>query len=62
MRDERKDQLILQSRFHQFDLNLYLDLKVVEVIKKKTSKKGYNGYKKFAEEILYEEVKEDIEK
>jgi len=40
---------------------LYLDEKVVEAIKKKAAKKGYNGYKKFAEDILSAEVKEDIE-
>lgn len=34
---------------------------LVEAIKKKAEKKGYNGYKKFAEDILSAEVKEDIE-
>ncbi|MEC2921448.1 helix-turn-helix domain-containing protein [Bacillus tropicus] len=42
-------------------LSLYLDEKVVEAIKKKAAKKGYNGYKKFAEDILSAEVKEEIE-
>ncbi|MEC3544379.1 DNA-binding protein, partial [Bacillus thuringiensis] len=42
-------------------LSLYLDEKVVEAIKKKAAQKGYNGYKKFAEDILSAEVKEDIE-
>ncbi|MFD6511286.1 helix-turn-helix domain-containing protein [Bacillus sp. NPDC060175] len=42
-------------------VSLYLDPKVVEAIKKKASQKGYNGYKKFAEDILYEEVKGEIE-
>ncbi|HDR7951277.1 TPA: helix-turn-helix domain-containing protein [Bacillus toyonensis] len=49
------------SRKKKQHLSLYLDPKVVEAIKKKASKKGYNGYKKFVERILYEEVKEDIE-
>ncbi|WP_137842724.1 helix-turn-helix domain-containing protein [Bacillus sp. 2SH] len=49
------------SRKKKRHLSLYLDPKVVEAIKKRASKKGYNGYKKFAEQILYEEVKEDIE-
>ncbi|MBW3496741.1 helix-turn-helix domain-containing protein [Bacillus sp. FDAARGOS_1420] len=49
------------SREKKQHLSLYLDPKVVEVIKKKASKKGCNGYKKFVEQILYEEVKEDIE-
>ncbi|EJP84216.1 helix-turn-helix domain-containing protein [Bacillus cereus] len=50
-----------ESREKKQHMSLYLDPKVVEAIKKKASKKGYNGYKKFAEDILYEEVKEEIE-
>ncbi|MCW9134688.1 DNA-binding protein [Bacillus paramycoides] len=50
-----------ESREKKQPVSLYLDPKVVEAIKKKASKKGYNGYKKFAEDILYEEVKEEIE-
>ncbi|UYX55726.1 helix-turn-helix domain-containing protein (plasmid) [Bacillus thuringiensis] len=50
-----------ESREKKQHLSLYLDEKVVEAIKKKASKKGYNGYKKLAEDILYEEVKEEIE-
>ncbi|MGE6593569.1 helix-turn-helix domain-containing protein [Bacillus mycoides] len=50
-----------ESREKKQHVSLYLDPKVVEAIKKKASRKGYNGYKKFAEEILYEEVKEEIE-
>ncbi|PEY88611.1 DNA-binding protein [Bacillus cereus] len=49
------------SKEKKHHLSLYLDGKILEAIKKKAEKKGYNGYKKFAENILYEEVKEDIE-
>ena len=50
-----------ESKEKKQHLSLYLDEKVVEAIKKKAAKKGYNGYKKFAEDILSAEVKEDIE-
>lgn len=50
-----------ESKEKKQHLSLYLDEKVLEAIKKKAKKKGYNGYKKFAEVILSAEVKEDIE-
>ncbi|MCQ6336233.1 MULTISPECIES: helix-turn-helix domain-containing protein [Bacillus cereus group] len=50
-----------ESREKKQHVSLYLDPEVVEAIKKKASKKGYNGYKKFVEDILYEEVKAEIE-
>ncbi|PED28657.1 helix-turn-helix domain-containing protein [Bacillus cereus] len=50
-----------ESKEKKQHLSLYLDEKVVEAIKKKAAKKGYNGYKKFAEDILSAEVKEEIE-
>lgn len=50
-----------ESKEKKQHLSLYLDEKVVEAIKKKAAKKGYNGYKKFAEDILSAEVKEGIE-
>lgn len=50
-----------ESKEKKQHLSLYLDEKVLEAIKKKAEKKGYNGYKKFAEDILTAEVKEDIE-
>ncbi|MGR5919379.1 helix-turn-helix domain-containing protein [Bacillus pacificus] len=50
-----------ESKEKKQHLSLYLDEKVLEAIKKKAEKKGYNGYKKFAEDILSAEVKEDIE-
>ena len=49
-----------ESKEKKQHLSLYLDEKVLEAIKKKAEKKGYNGYKKFAEDILTAEVKEDI--
>ncbi|MGF2773296.1 helix-turn-helix domain-containing protein [Bacillus cereus] len=42
-------------------LSLYLDPDIVEALKKKALQKGYKGYKKFAEDILQKEAKEDIE-
>ncbi|MFX9807159.1 hypothetical protein ABTP15_20570, partial [Acinetobacter baumannii] len=35
-----------ESKEKKQHLSLYLDEKVVEAIKKKAAKKGYNGYKK----------------
>ncbi|MEH7460236.1 helix-turn-helix domain-containing protein [Bacillus sp. JJ1127] len=42
-------------------VSLYFDIEVIEAAKKKAAKKGYKGYKKFIEDVLYKEVKEDIE-
>ncbi|EDZ49376.1 pXO1-101 (plasmid) [Bacillus cereus AH1134] len=56
--ENRSKEELKEKKQH---LSLYLDEKVVEAIKKKAAKKGYNGYKKFAEDILSAEVKEDIE-
>ncbi|MCU4916710.1 DNA-binding protein, partial [Bacillus cereus] len=50
-----------ESKEKKQHLSLYLDEKVLEAIKKKAEMIGYNGYKKFAEDILTAEVKEDIE-
>ncbi|KXH80317.1 MULTISPECIES: helix-turn-helix domain-containing protein [Bacillus] len=50
-----------ESKEKKQHLSLYLNEKVLEAIKKKAGKKGYNGYKKFAEDILTAEVEKDIE-
>lgn len=42
-------------------LSLYIDTKVIEAAKKSATRKGYKGYKRFIADVLYEEVKEDIE-
>ncbi|HDR6289120.1 TPA: DNA-binding protein [Bacillus cereus] len=60
-KDKIENRLKEESREKKKHLSLYLDEKVVEAIKKKAAKKGYNGYKKFVEDILSAEVKEDIE-